>query len=74
MNTEFAYNLGAEFGKQVMGSVDRDNWSEMGSEDDLPEFDYIELRDHYGFDSLESGDVRSIENAYRNGFNSEFSE
>lgn len=72
MNTEFAYNLGAEFAAQINDSVDRDNWSEMDSNADLPEFDYIELKTYYRFDDLESADIRKIESAYRDGFNSVF--
>ena len=70
INTEFAENLGKQFAGEINGSQDADNWSPLERGDDAPEFDYIELRTHYG-DMFEENSVE-IERAYKAGFNSVF--
>lgn len=61
----YARNAGAEFAEQVNRSAqDRENWREMNSWDDIPEFDYLDLQQHYG-DAL----CDAVGQAYRDGFN-----
>lgn len=73
INTEFASNLGREFAAQINASpAEAQNWSVMARGEDLPEFDYIALRDHYGFRDMNDADVRAVEDAYRDGFNAVF--
>lgn len=62
-----AARLGREFAEHLNHSHDRDNWSELGNLDDIPEEDYITLR-------TEFGDVsREMELAYKSAFNAAFS-
>ena len=64
----FAANLGAETAGELNDNPnERQNWSPLEQTDDLPEFDHVALREHYG-------DVtREIERAYRDAFNTVFS-
>ncbi len=72
INLEFAEQLGREFAADVNGSADADNWSKLGQNDDVPDGDYVELRDHYGFRDLEHEQIKAIETAYKTAFNSVF--
>ena len=64
---KIAQALGEEFAEYLNdGPIERQNWSRLERSDDLPEFDYAELRNR-------CGDVTSeMEDAYRDGFNSVF--
>jgi len=73
INTEFAENLGREFAEELNASpADAQNWSRLGKSDDVPDMDYVALRDHYRYGDLEQCEIAEIEQAYRNGFNSAF--
>ena len=72
INTEFAFNLGAEFAAEINGSADADNWSAMDRNDDVPDGDHCAMRDHYGYGELEQREISEIERAYKAGFNSVF--
>lgn len=73
INTTFADNLGREFAAQINANpAEAQNWSELDRNDELPEFDYVALRDHYGFRDMEPASVREVEQAYRDGFNAVF--
>lgn len=62
-----AADLGREFAEYLNQSNDRDNWSELENNDDLPEEDYVTLR-------AEFGEVTSeMERAYKSAFNAALS-
>ena len=63
--TNAAYAMGARFAAELNNGPDADNWSKLEPGDDLPEFDYLALRDQYGI-------TAQIEAAYRAGFNDTF--
>ena len=64
---KIAQALGEEFAEYLNNHPDdAQNWSSLERSDDLPEFDYAELRDR-------CGDVtHEMEDAYRDVFNSVF--
>lgn len=67
INLDYAFNLGCEFAKQLNNSpAEAQNWSALGTNDDLPVFDYIDLKNYYGEVN------KDIEESYHNGFNSVF--
>ena len=73
INTEFAQNLGREFAEELNATpAEAQNWTLLDDGDDVPEMDYIQLREHYDFVTLDEADVRSVERAYKRGFNSAF--
>lgn len=73
LDTKFATNLGAQFAAEINANPsEAQNWRALERGDDLPEFDYIALRDHYNFDNLDQSDINEIERAYRDGFNAVF--
>lgn len=65
-STDSAAALGREFAEYLNGSADRDNWSPLQENDDLPEGDYIALRTKFGSVS------REMERAYKAAFNAAF--
>ena len=73
IDTKAAFELGQEFARQINNSpAEAQNWSEMGQNDDLPEFDFWHLREEaYGKEIFDENSA-AIERAYRNGFNSVF--
>jgi hypothetical protein len=63
---ETAYILGRQFAAYLNEHPEESqNWSLLEPGDDLPEFDYAELRDTVGV-------TPEIETAYRRGFNDAF--
>jgi hypothetical protein len=72
INTEFAFNLGAEFATEINCSPDADNWHVMACGSEVPDGDYRVLRDHYNYYDLEQNQIAAIEHAYKVGFNSAF--
>ena len=64
---EFARALGRTYATHLNNTPhDAANWSALSDGDDLPEFDYLTLRYHYGVVTA------SVEDAYRRAFNSTF--
>ena len=73
INTEFATNLGKEFATQLNDTPnDAQNWRFLGHNDDVPDGDHCEMRDHYNYYDLEQKQIDEIERAYKAGFNSVF--
>ena len=65
--TKCGENMAAELNKTPN---EAQNWGALERQDDVPEFDYIELRTHYGVE-FDDNSVE-IERAYKAGFNSVF--
>lgn len=65
-STDSAAALGREFAEYLNGSADRDNWSALDENDDLPDGDYVTLRTEFGSVS------REMERAYKSAFNAAF--
>ena len=64
---EYARNLAVNFATELNRSaVDAQNWSPLTENDDLPVFDYVELRIQFG------RVTRAMERAYREAFNATF--
>jgi len=64
---ESARNLAVQFATELNRSaVDAQNWSPLTENDDLPEFDYVTLRQQFGTVT------RGMERAYRDAFNETF--
>ena len=66
-STKIAREIAEEFAEYLNSHpADAQNWSRLERSDDLPEFDYAELRNR-------CGDVTpEMEDAYRDAFNSVF--
>lgn len=61
-----AYALGQQFAEYLnQHPEEAQNWSTLDRGDDLPEHDYVTLRDDHGM-------TPEIEDAYRDGFNATF--
>lgn len=73
INVQFAEKLGREFAKELNATpAEAQNWTALGDDDEVPEMDYIQLRENYDFASLDETGVRAVERAYKRGFNSTF--
>jgi hypothetical protein len=71
INLEFATKCGENMATELNKTPnDAQNWAPLERGDDVPEFDYIELRTHYG-DVFEENSIE-IERAYKAGFNAVF--
>ena len=71
INLEFATKCGANMAADINKKpTEAQNWTPLERQDDVPEFDYIELRTHYG-DEFEENSAE-IERAYKAGFNAVF--
>ena len=69
MNTseQKAFQAGKDFAAELNDTpIEAQNWGKLFSTDELPEGDYVTLRDEFGEVTLE------MESAYRNGFNEIF--
>ena len=65
---EKSFESGKEFAAELNATPrEAQNWGKLGTNDDLPEGDYITLRDEFG------EVTREMEQAYKKGFNSVFS-
>lgn len=63
----FAFEIGAQFAEQVLGSANRDSWSLFDDTAEIPDADYGSLCALCG-DEPERAVIRE----YKNGFNSVF--
>lgn len=73
INTEFAKNLAREFAKQINASpAEAQNWARLERGDDVPEMDYIALREHYHYADLDQSEIQEIEQEYKRAFNTTF--
>ena len=73
INTVFAKNLAREFANEINASpAEAQNWSRLERDDDVPEMDYIALREHYHYDELDQSEIQEIEQAYKSAFNATF--
>jgi hypothetical protein len=73
IDTEFAYDLGAEMAEYVNDHPEEaQNWSPINRGNDIPTEDYVQISRHYGFDDLDAEEIAEIEQAYRDGFNGTF--
>ena len=73
INTEFAKNLAREFAEEINASpAETQNWSRLERDDDVPEMDYIALREHYHYAELDQSEIQEIEQAYKSAFNATF--
>lgn len=71
INLEFATKCGENMAAELnKNPSEAQNWAPLERGDGVPEFDYIELRAHYGDLFQENSD--EIESAYKAGFNSVF--
>ena len=73
INTEFAKTLAREFAEQINASpAESQNWARLERGDDVPEMDYIALRDRYQYADLDQSEIQEIEQAYKSAFNATF--
>lgn len=73
INTEFAKHLGREFAQEINASpAEAQNWSRLERDDDVPEMDYIALREHYHYEDLGQSEIQEVEQAYKGAFNATF--
>lgn len=73
INTEFAESLGREFAEDLNSHPEEaQNWSSLEKGSDIPEMDYITLRDHYLYNEREQREINEIEQAYCDAFNAAF--
>ena len=65
--TEKAFEAGKEFAAELNATPrEAQNWGKLGANDDLPEGDYVTLREEFGEVTAE------MEMVYKKGFNEVF--